>query len=411
MSDVIVGVDIGTTKVSTVIGKTNNAGEVEILGKGIEACTGIKKGIIVDIDATSNSIQSCVKKAEAQAEMKVVSAYVNISGLHVEIINHKTYANITNDNKEISRHDVEKLLYSAGTITIADDSEIIDVVPRQFIVDGYDGINDPVGMKGTKLEGDFDVVVGKIISVQNIVRSMEKAGIRVDGLIAEGFSAGECLLLPDEKDMGVILIDVGGGTTEISVFKDEKLVMNKCLPVGGDHITNDLSIALKMTYSESEKIKRQFQLALTTLIKNDQEISVSDLSESYKKNIKVSDAIEVIEARVYEIFTLCKDLVNKNCPGNYGAGVVLSGNGIASLDGAMQIAYEIFDIPVRVAASKVRNIPTLDYCTAAGIVKYIARQDKEASTISIKSMPKTNKKVKERTFLKKVIAALKDFFY
>ncbi len=411
MSDVIVGVDIGTTKVSTVIGKTNNAGEVEILGKGIEACTGIKKGIIVDIDATSNSIQSSVKKAEAQAEMKVVSAYVNISGLHVEIINHKTYTNITNDSKEISRHDVEKLLYSAGTITIANDSEIIDVVPRQFIVDGYDGINDPVGMKGTKLEGDFDVVVGKIISVQNIVRSMEKAGIRVDGLIAEGFSAGECLLLPDEKDMGVILIDVGGGTTEISVFKDEKLVMNKCLPVGGDHITNDLSIALKMTYSESEKIKRQFQLALTTLIKNDQEISVSDLSESFKKNIKVSDAIEVIEARVYEIFTLCKDLVNKNCPGNYGAGVVLSGNGIASLDGAMQIAYEIFDIPVRVAASKVRNIPTLDYCTAAGIVKYISRQDKEASTISIKSIPKTNKKVKERTFLKKAIAALKDFFY
>ena len=411
MSDVIVGVDIGTTKVSTVIGKTNNAGEVEILGKGIEACAGIKKGIIVDIDATSNSIQSSVKKAEAQAEMKVVSAYVNISGLHVEIINHKTYTNITNDNKEISRHDVEKLLYSAGTITIADDSEIIDVVPRQFIVDGYDGINDPVGMKGTKLEGDFDVVIGKIISVQNIVRSMEKAGIRVDGLIAEGFSAGECLLLPDEKDMGVILIDVGGGTTEISVFKDEKLVMNKCLPVGGDHITNDLSIALKMTYSESEKIKRQFQLALTTLIKNDQEISVSDLSESFKKNIKVSDAIEVIEARVYEIFTLCKDLVNKNCPGNYGAGVVLSGNGIASLDGAMQIAYEVFDIPVRVAASKVRNIPTLDYCTAAGIVKYIARQDKEASTISIKSIPKTNKKVKERTFLKKAIAALKDFFY
>lgn len=411
MSDVIVGVDIGTSKVSTVIGKTNNAGEVEILGKGIEVCTGVKKGIIVDIDATSNAIQSSVRKAESQAEMKVVSAYVNISGLHVDIINHKTFTNITSESKEITRHDVEKLLYSAGTVTIADDSEIIDVVPRQFIVDGYDGITDPVGMKGTKLEGDFDVVIGKIISVQNIVRSMEKAGIRVDGLIAEGFAAGECLLLPDEKDMGVIFIDVGGGTTEISVFKDEKLVMNKCLPVGGDHITNDLSIALKMTYSESEKLKRQFQLALTTLIKHDQEITVSDLSESFKKNIRVSDAIAVIEARVYEIFTLCKELVDKNCPGNYGAGVVLSGNGIASLDGAMQIAYEIFDIPVRVASSKVKNIPTLDYCTAAGIVKYISKQDKEASTISIKSIPKPNKKVKERTFLKKAIAALKDFFY
>ena len=138
MSDVIVGVDIGTSKVSTVIGKTNNTGEVEILGKGIESCSGIKKGIIVDIDATSNSIQSSVRKAEAQAELKVGSAYVNISGLHVDIINHKTYTNIVSDSREISRHDVEKLLYAAGTISIPDDSEIIDVVPRQFIVDGYD---------------------------------------------------------------------------------------------------------------------------------------------------------------------------------------------------------------------------------------------------------------------------------
>ncbi len=411
MSDVIVGVDIGTTKVCTVIGKTNHTGEVEILGKGMESCSGIKKGIIVDIDATSSSIQNSVRKAEAQSEMKVVSAYVNISGLHVDIINHKTFTNIMSDSKEISKHDVEKLLYSAGTLTIPEDSEIIDVVPRQFIVDGYDGISDPVGMKGTRLEGDFDVVIGKIISVQNIVRSMEKAGIRVDGLIAEGFASGECILLSDEKDMGVILIDVGGGTTEVSVFKDEKLVMNKCLPVGGDHITNDLSIALKMTYAESEKIKRQFQLALTTLIKNDQEITVNDLSESFKKNIKVSDAIEVIEARVYEILSLCKDMINRNCPGNYGAGVVLSGNGVSTLDGAMQIAYEIFDIPVRVASSKVKNIQTLEYCTAAGMVKYIARQDKEASTISIKSIPKSNKKVKERTFLKKAINALKEFFY
>ncbi len=411
MSDIIVGIDIGTTKVCTVIGKADNKGEVEILGKGIDSCSGIKKGIIVDIDATSNSIKNSVRKAETQAEMKIVSAYVNISGLHVDIINHKSFTNIITESKEISKHDVEKLLYSAGNLPISDDCEIIDVVPRQFIVDGYDGINDPVGMKGTRLEGDFDVVIGKIISVQNIVRSMEKAGIRVDGLIAEGFAAGECLLLPDEKDMGVILIDIGGGTTEVSVFKDEKLVMSKCLPVGGDHITSDLSIALKMTYAESEKIKRQYQLASTSLIKHDQEISVSDLSESFKKNIKVSDAIEVIEARVYEIFSLCKDLVDKSCPGNYGAGVVLSGNGIAWLDGAMQIAYEIFDIPVRVASSKIKNISTLDYCTAAGMVRYIAKQEKEASTISIKSLPKTTKKEKERTMLKKAFNFLKDFFY
>lgn len=410
MSVIFVGIDIGTSKVSTVIGKINSEGEVEIIGKGTDSCTGIKKGIIVDIDATSTSIQNSVKKAEVQSEMKVVSAYVNISGLHVNIINHKSFTNIVNENKEIKVTDVQKLIYSAGTLPVPEDSEIIDVVTRQYIIDGYDGINDPVGMKGSRLEGDFDVVVGKSISVQNIVRSVEKSGIKIDGLISEGFASGECILVPDEKDMGVILIDTGGGSTEVSVFKGEKLVMNKCLPVGGDHITNDLSIALKISYAESEKIKRQFRLALTSLIKNDQEISVNDISESFKKNIKVSDAIEVIEARVYEIFSLCHDLVVNNCPGSYGAGVVLSGNGISNLDGAMQLAYEIFDMPVRIASPKIKNISSLDFCTAAGIVKYIAKQDKEASTISIKGIPKTNKKVNKTTFFKKVFIALKDFF-
>lgn len=411
MSDIIVGIDIGTSKVSTVIGKINITGEVEILGKGIDSCSGVKKGIIIDIDATSTSILKSIKIAEAQSEMKVVSAYVNISGLHVNIINHKAFTNIVSENKEILKNDVQKLMYSAGTIPISEDREIIDVVPRQFVVDGYDGINDPVGMKGSRLEGDFDVVVGKIISVQNIIRSMEKAGLKVDGLISEGFAAGECILLPDEKDMGVILIDIGGGTTEVSVFKDGKLVMNDCLPVGGDHITNDLSISLKISYAEAEKIKRQFQLALTTLIKNDQEISVNDISESFKKNIRVSDAIEVIEARVYEIFSLSHDLITKNCPGSYEAGVVLSGNGISTLDGATQLANGIFELPIRIATPKVKNLSSLEYCTAAGIVKYIANQDKEASTISIKSISKPNNKVKEKTFLTKAIRILKDFFY
>ena len=411
MSDIIVGIDIGTSKVSTVIGKVDRALEVEILGRGISSCTGVKKGIIIDIDATSDSIRNSVRIAEAQSEVKVISAYINISGLHTNIIKHRNFTNVISSNKEITKEDVQKLIYSAGTIPIAEDCEVIDVVPSQFIVDGYDGIIDPVGMKGSMLEGDFDVVIGKIISVQNIIRSVEKAGIKVDGLVAEGFAAGECILMPDEKDMGVILVDIGGGTTEVSVFKNEKLVMNHCFAVGGDHISNDLSIALKMSYAESERIKKQFQLAATSLIKNDQEISVNDISESFKKNIMVSDAIEVIEARVCEIFSLCHDMIEKNCLGSYGAGVVLSGNGISSLDGASQLANEIFQLPVRVASPKLKDITSLEYCTAAGIVKFIAKQDKEASTISKKDNPETNKKTKNKTFLKKLFISLKELFY
>lgn len=414
VSDIIVGIDIGTSKVSTVIGKVDRALEVEILGRGIAPCTGVKKGIIIDIDATSDSILKSVRMAEAQSEVKVISAYINISGLHINVIKHKNFTNIASSNKEITKEDVQKLIYSAGTIPIADDCEVIDVVPSEFIVDGYDGIIDPVGMKGSILEGDFDVVVGKIISVQNIIRSAEKAGIKVDGLVAEGFVAGECILMPDEKDIGVILVDIGGGTTEVSVFKNQKLVMNECLPVGGDHITNDLSIALKMSYAESERIKKQYQLAATNLIKNDQEISVNDISESFKKNIMVSDAIEVIEARVCEIFSLCQDMIIKNCPGTYGAGVVLSGNGITTLDGATELASEIFQLPVRIATPKLKDVTSIEYCTAAGIVKFVAKQEKEASTVSRRTITETSKKrnkVEDENIFKKFIDLIKKLFF
>ncbi len=411
MSDIIVGIDIGTSKVSTVIGKVDSEGEVQVLGKGLAACNGVKKGIIIDIDATSASIRNSVMAAEAQSEMKVISAYVNISGLHVNIINHKNITNIVSENKEITKNDVKKLIYSAGAIPIAEDCEIIDVVPTEFILDGYDGIIDPIGMKGSVLEGNFDVVVGKIISVQNIIRSLEKAGIKADGLVAETFAAGECILMPDEKDMGVIFVDIGGGTTEVSVFKNEKLLMNQCLPVGGDHISNDLSIALKMSYAESEKVKKQFQLASTNLIKNDQEISVNDISESFKKNVMVSDVIEVIEARVCEIFSLCHDMIDKKCSGNYGAGVVLSGNGISTLDGAAELANEIFRLPVRVASSKIKEVNSLEYCTAAGIIKYIATQEREASTVSRKTIQNNDKKAKEKNLVKKFFDSLKKLFF
>lgn len=412
MSDIIVGIDIGSSKVSTVIGKVINDNQVQFIGKGTEPCLGVKKGIILDIDATSASIKNSVIKAEAEANIKVVSAYVNISGLHVEIINHNDITNVVSEDRIISKKDVQKLIYSASSINIGEDCEIIDVVPRQYIVDGFDGIVDPVGMKGTKLEGEFDIIVGKIISIQNIVRAMTKAGIKVDGLVTEAFAVSECALQPDEKDIGAILIDVGGGSTEVSIYKNQQLIMNKCFPVGGDHITNDLSIGLKMSYAEAERIKKQFQLSLTSLIKNDQEVTVNDISDSFKKNIKVSDAIEIIEARVYEILGICYDYITKVCPGNYGAGVIFSGSGISTMDGSMQIAYEIFNMPVRIASPKFKEISRTEYFTAAGIVKYIAAQDKGTCTISSPTISQpSNKKKKDNKVIKKMLGALKDLFY
>ena len=285
-------------------GKVNKYSQIEIAGRGTAPCSGLKKGVIVDIDSTAASIRKAVGEAESDANMRIDSAYVNIHGMHVNVVNNKSWMSI--NGREITRDDLDDILRDVRDIDKPEDRQLIDVIPRQFIIDGYDEITDPVGMVGTRLEVDADMLVGKITSVQNIIKSMERAEVKLDGIVAEAFAAAEICLTPDERDIGAVLLDVGGSITDISVFQGKRLVFYDSIPVGGDHITNDIAIGLRISGAEAEKIKRQFELALTSLIKNDQEISVLDINENKKKNVKVSEVVEIIEARVYEIFSLCK---------------------------------------------------------------------------------------------------------
>lgn len=395
MGDIIVGIDIGTSKVSTIIGRVNKANEIEVLGEGIDSCVGIKKGIIVDIESTAKSIRNSVGQAEATANLKAVSAYLNIMGTHVSVINNRSWINVTNEDREITKKDVDRVLYSAKDVPIPEDRQIIDVIPRQYIIDGYDEIIDPVGMVGVRLEVEADIIAGKITSVQNIVKSAEKAGLKIDGLVVEALATSEVILTPDEKDMGVIMLDIGGGVTDISVFKNKKLIFYDSIPVGGDHITSDISIGLKISNSDAEKIKRQYELALTSLIKNDQEISVYDVNENRKKSVKVSGVVEIIEARVYEIFSLCSNLLrNAGIAGNFQAGVVLTGGGISYVDGGKQLAAEVFELPVRIASMKLSEISKPEFITASGIVKYVSnhrRGGKAGSEVKVQK-PKCSEK-------------------
>ncbi|NTV91181.1 MAG: cell division protein FtsA, partial [Clostridiales bacterium] len=373
MGDMIVSVDIGSSKVCTMIGRVGKDNQLEIIGKGMTSCNGLKKGIIIDIESTAASIRSSIEEAEMSSNMKVGSAYVNIHGMHVSVINNNGWINIANGNREITQKDVDNVLYSARDVEIPEDRQLIDVIPRQYIIDGYDEILDPLGMVGMKLEVDADIVAGKITSVQNIVKSIEKAGIRIDGIVAEAFATGEIALLPDEKDIGVILIDVGGGITDVSIFKGKKLVFYDSIPVGGDHITSDISIGLKISLAEAEKIKRQYELALTSLIKNDQEITVFDINDNKKKNVKISEVVEIIEARVYEIFSLCKSQAEKAGPiPSLPGGIVLAGGGISYVDGCKQLATEVFEMPVRVSKLNHMGLAKPEFTTAAGIIKYVS---------------------------------------
>lgn len=413
MGEIIVGVDIGTSKVCTLIGQVNKDNQIEVLGVGMDSCGGVKKGIIVDIESTSNSIKNSIQEAEAMANLKVESAYVNIAGAHVSIIHNKNWLNISGENREITSKDVEKLLYSAENVKIPEDMQVIDVIPRQFIVDGYDEIIDPVGMIGVKLEADMDIIAGTITSVQNIKKSMERADVTIDGLVIEALATGEMVLTPEEKEMGVILIDVGGGLTDISVFMNKNLMFYDSIPLGGDHITNDVSIGLKIPYHEAERIKRQYELALTSLIKNDQLVSVSEINENIKKSVRISEIVEIIEARVYEIFSLCDKLLQESgIRGNFSAGIVLTGGGISYVDGSIQLAKEVFvDMPVRIASNKLPGSSKFEHMTAAGIVKYLSLNCKGGKAGSSVKTQRPKNLTKENSLFKKVTRFFNDFFF
>ena len=410
MSNLIISIDIGTSKVSTLIGKVNKYSQIEIAGRGMAPCSGLKKGVIVDIDSTAESIREAVEEAESDANMKVASAYVNIHGMHVNIINNKSYLNI--NGREITSSDIQTILNDVRDIEYPEDRQLIDVIPRQYIIDGYDEITDPVGMVGARLEVDADILVGKITSVQNIIKSMERAGVRIDGIVAEAVATGEICLTADEKDIGAVLLDIGGSVTDVSVYQGKRLVFYDTIPVGGDHVTNDIAIGLRISNTEAEKIKRQFELALTSLIKNDQEISVLDINENKKKNVKVSEVVEIIEARVYEIFSLCRNLLVKSGVAIPEEGnVVMTGAGISYVDGCKQLAQEVFQIPVRVVqAGQVQGVSKPEFVAAAGMIRYVANVKKGGSAASEVKLKKTAGVQRKITILDKIVNFIKEIF-
>jgi len=411
VEEIVVSIDIGTSKICTVVGKVSKSGQLEVIGKALSPCIGIKKGVIVDIESTSDSIRSSVKQAESMANLKIGSAYVSIAGMHVSVINNQSWISISNENREITAKDIERVLYAARDIQISEDRQLIDIIPRQYIIDGYDEIMDPIGMVGVKLGVEADIVTGKITSVQNIVKSMKKCNIKIDGLVIGALATGEIALTQDEKDIGVVMIDVGGGITDISVFHKKKLVFYDSIPVGGDHVTNDISIGLKIPYADAEKIKRQYELALTSLIANDQEISVNDVNENRKKQVKVSEVVEIIEARVYEIFSLSENLLQKSgLNSGFYFSVVLTGGGISYVDGCKQLAGEVFELPVRVATYNASGISKPEYAAAAGMIKHVAgvhRIGKTGSEVKIQGKPVTRN---NKGLLSKISKIISDFF-
>ena len=393
-NDVIVGVDIGSSKVSTVIAKANRNGQMEFMGSGIAPCTGIKKGLIVDLEAVSKAIKASVSMAEKTANMRVGAVYLGLSGFHALLVPSHGKISFDGNMKEITAEDVGRVLKDAKDFEIPYDKQVVDVIPHQYIIDGYDEIVDPTGMMGAVVEVDADVVIGNAIATQSLLKSVERAGYQVSGIVIEAIATGEVILSEEEKELGVLLVDVGGGKTDYAFFKGGRIKHYDSIPIGGEHITNDMVIGLKISYNEADRLKKQFPLSQKSLINNDQSITIYSIGESCQKIIKISDVVEIIEARVDEIFTILNEkLIEAGIKEEVAAGVVLVGQGIYHVVGAKEVAQDKLELPTRFVNPKLPAGLKLSYVTSLGIIKYVAGMSLGERDVEILNRDKTTEEV------------------
>ncbi len=346
--NIIAGIDVGTTKVCTIIAEINDNKSADIIGIGTSPSTGLKKGMVVDIDDTVSSIQKAITKAERMAGVELESVFVGIAGSHISSINSHGVVAVTGENKEITRNDIERVIEATKIISIPPEREIIHVLPREFIVDGCKDIKYPLGMSGVRLEAETHIVTGSVTSIQNLVKSVNQAGLGVEGIVLQPLAASKAVLSSSEKELGVVLVDMGGGTTDIAVFKEGSIWYTSILPVGGDHVTSDIAVGMRTPMNNAERIKIKYGCASPDLISNNEKIEVLDTCGKKKRVISRSLLCNIVEPRVDEIFTLVKQEISKaGYEGLIPAGVVVTG-GASLLEGVPELASKKLGLPVRI---------------------------------------------------------------
>lgn len=414
MGNIAVSLDIGSSKVCVIIAEMNKK-QFNILGVGTSECKGVKKGIIVDIDSTVEAIRNAVKQAEQMSNKEVKSVFVNIAGGYTKLYKNKGVIAVSRDDKEITPEDVKRVMQTAKVVALPSDKEIIDIIAEQFIVDGIDGIKDPVGMVGVRLEVDANLIVASCTTVQNIIRSVQKAGIAIDGIIVEPLGTSSVVLNDDEKELGVALIDIGAETTDISIFKKGVLIFTKIIPVGGNHITNDISIICKISSMDAEKIKKNHGVASIDMIKNDDIIKINNIAGKGEKEVQLSEIAQIIDARLYEIFCLIKNELEENrLLEKLSAGMVITGGGLFNIKGIQEVIQGHFNIPVRFGYPNFIGVASPIYSAATGIAMYAIKQKKTSSVGVNSSKEKVEMTIEEEDNdnlpKQNIIRKIKEFF-
>jgi cell division protein FtsA len=372
---IVVGLDVGTTKVVALVGNVVD-GVIEIVGMGRADSHGLEKGVVVDIGRTIASIRKAVEEAENMADVRIDSVYVGIAGKHITSINNSGTVSINRPDRIIIDDDVRRVVETAQAIQIPPESEMIHVIPRQYIVDGQDGITDPVGMTGTRLEVDVHIVTGAITAVHNLVRCVENLGIGIRQIVLEPIASSLAVLSSAEKELGVILMDIGGGTTDISVFRGGDIWFSKVVPIAGEHITNDITVGLQTPIEEAELIKKQHGTALVDSVGEDDKIEVATIGGDEKKFVSKKKLAKIIEPRVEELLDLAmQEVEDAGYRDLVPAGLVLTG-GTSLLDGIVEFASQRYDIPVRRGKMPqgihgLRDIVESPiYATSIGLLRY-----------------------------------------
>ena len=372
IGDIIVGIDIGTSKVCCCLGQINKFNQVEILDSSSVACEGLKKGKIVSQEAVARAIRFAISDIEATQDFIIKSAYVNIVGSYVSVFKTKYSVKLEDKYAGVSQNDIDAIIKSVGNLEVPEGQQIIDVVPSKFITDSRI-TDDPIGIFTNFLEAELDVIIADKNVVKTIGLAMQKAGLQINGIVTNGFAMKDIVLSDEEKLDGVLLLDIGAGNVDISVFRDNGILYADSIPVGGDTITNDISIGLEISYQEADKLKKQYGLSKVEYIDNDYSITLSTYKGDEKnKTVKCSELVEIMEARVDEIFMIIKQKIEENNLKPFVHSCVISGQGINSINKSEKTAEEILGVPVRFGNSKTANLIKPECVGAYGIVKYVS---------------------------------------
>jgi len=379
----IVGLDIGTKKTAAIIAEITEDKKIEIIGIGTTDSRGLRKGVVVNLEATVDAIKKAQEEAELMAGVEIDSAFVGISGAHIKSFNSRGVIAVSGKNKEITPEDIERVIDQSKAVSIPPDREIIHIIPQEFVVDEQDGIKDPLGMSGIKLEVNVHIVTSATTSVQNLKTCVERAGIEIERIVLNQIAASSSTLTHDEMELGVGMIDMGGGTTEVAIFERGSLWYTSIIPIGGDNFTNDIAVGLRTPIPEAERIKKKFGCVSSPPMDDEDTIEVPSVGRGKKPRILSRQLLaDIIQPRAEEIFRLVdNDIKRMGYEKSLNSGIVITG-GTALLEGLEEVAEEIFDLPVRRGdpsgiGGLAERVNTPDYAASVGLILFGYDQWKE----------------------------------